>query len=75
MLSALRGSRNDIEFYIPWDIVDVQCVDWDKIQDSHARRRQVEWTVASSRENEILQEPIKNLQIAGESRSHKTAPA
>ena len=29
MLSTLQGGRNDIEFYIPRDIVDVQCVNID----------------------------------------------
>ena len=31
MLSTLQGGQNDIEFYIPWDIVDIQYVDWDNI--------------------------------------------
>ena len=74
MLSTLRGGRNDIEFYIPWDIVDVQCMDWDKIWDSYACRRQVDdhtWC----REHKILQETLKNFQIAGESCRQTTAPA
>ena len=67
MLSTLQGGRNDIELYIPRDIVDVQCVllGWDI---GLARTPAASWwTVALSQENEILQDTLKNFQIAGES--------
>ena len=35
--------------YVPWDIVDVQYVDWDKTWDLHARRRQVDGQLSQAK--------------------------